>query len=98
MEYPWPGNIRELEHAIEHAVILCHGKTILPSHLPSEITEPLNFNESPANKKEPSDQTETVVEALNLTDWNKAKTCRLLGISRPELYRLITKYNIKKPS
>ncbi len=98
MEYPWPGNIRELEHAIEHAVILCHGKTILPGHLPSEITEHLHPETSPADKENPSDQTEAVIEALNQTDWNKAKTCRLLGISRPKLYRLITKYNIKKPS
>jgi len=98
MQYPWPGNIRELEHAIEHAVILCQGKTILPNHLPSEITEELTPYLSPENQELPNDRIETVVEALNQTDWNKAKTCRILDISRPKLYRLITKHNLKKPS
>ncbi len=98
MQYPWPGNIRELEHAIEHAIILCQGKTILPKHLPSEITEELTPDLPPANQELPNDQIETVVEALNRTDWNKAKTCRLLNISRPKLYRLITKHNLKKSS
>ena len=98
MQYPWPGNIRELKHAIEHAIILCQGKTILPNHLPSEITEELIPDLPPANKELPNNRIETVIEALNQTDWNKAKTCRLLDISRPKLYRLITKHNLKKPS
>jgi two-component system, NtrC family, response regulator HydG len=38
MRYPWPGNIRELEHAIEHSFVLCHGKSITLDHIPTEIT------------------------------------------------------------
>jgi two-component system, NtrC family, response regulator HydG len=37
MRYPWPGNIRELEHAIEHSFVLCHGKSITLDHIPLEI-------------------------------------------------------------
>jgi two-component system, NtrC family, response regulator HydG len=37
MRYPWPGNIRELEHAIEHSFVLCHGKNITLDHIPLEI-------------------------------------------------------------
>ena len=98
MQYSWPGNIRELEHAIEHAVILCHGKTIMPEHLPSELTENVIIKERRDYKKVSDDRIESLVDTLSQTDWNKAKTCRILGISRPKLYRLLTKYNIKKPS
>jgi len=97
MQYPWPGNIRELEHAIEHAIILCQGKTIIPEHLPPEITENISIKEPSAKKEVSPDMLETVVKTLNQTDWNKAKTCRSLGISRTRLYRLLTKYNLKKP-
>ncbi|MFH2124433.1 MAG: sigma 54-interacting transcriptional regulator [Pseudomonadota bacterium] len=36
--YPWPGNIRELEHVIERACVLCYGSTISTEHLPLEVT------------------------------------------------------------
>ncbi len=39
MRYTWPGNIRELEHAIEHAFVLCHGKNITLEHIPIEIID-----------------------------------------------------------
>jgi two-component system, NtrC family, nitrogen regulation response regulator GlnG len=35
--YAWPGNVRELKNAVEHAVILARGKTIMPEHLPPHI-------------------------------------------------------------
>ena len=39
--YDWPGNVRELKNAIDHAVILARGKTIMPEHLPSHILQSL---------------------------------------------------------
>ncbi|HYF51098.1 MAG TPA: sigma-54 dependent transcriptional regulator [Planctomycetota bacterium] len=45
--YDWPGNVRELKNAIEHAVILSRGSTILPEHLPSHILQNLR-GEDPA--------------------------------------------------
>jgi len=39
--YDWPGNVRELKNAIEHAIILARGKTIMPEHLPSHILQSL---------------------------------------------------------
>ncbi len=37
-EYPWPGNVRELRNAVEHAVVVARGRSILPEHLPEHIT------------------------------------------------------------
>ena len=38
-QYPFPGNVRELEHMMERAVALCGGKRILPAHLPADLRE-----------------------------------------------------------
>jgi two-component system, NtrC family, response regulator HydG len=44
MRYLWPGNIRELEHAIEHSFVLCHGKNITLDHIPMEIVNYSGLN------------------------------------------------------
>ena len=38
--HPLPGNVRELENAIEHAFVMCHDTEIKPEHLPPHITSP----------------------------------------------------------
>ena len=51
MRYPWPGNIRELEHAIEHSFVLCHGNSITVDHMPAEILDCSGLkNKSPHEK------------------------------------------------
>jgi PAS domain S-box-containing protein len=95
MRYPWPGNVRELENAMEHAFVLCRGDTITVEHLPAEIKDQLNF-QSPSLKRKTVRGQKAVIETLKKTDWNKAKTARLLGISRQTLYRTIKKYGIDK--
>lgn len=96
MHYPWPGNIRELEHSIEHAFVLCHAKSITIDHIPSEIKE---FSDAGPIGKGRSTQGSGVkiLRALEKAAWNKAKAARLLGISRQTLYRKIKKFNIVKP-
>ena len=51
LEYPWPSNIRELENAVEHAVVYCQDKVILPKHFPSHFWE----NANPGEKREEAD-------------------------------------------
>ncbi len=93
MQYPWPGNIRELEHAIEHAFVLCHGKSITLKHIPPEIRDynPLDYTEY---RQDESEGHKKILQALEQTEWNKAKAAKLLGISRQTLYRKIKENNI----
>ena len=94
MGYAWPGNIRELEHAVEHAFVLCQGKTIHPAHLPGEIWQTPG-GKTPKNAS--GIEREMILDMLEKTDWNKAKTARNLGIGRRTLYRKIAKFKISVP-
>jgi len=101
MEYPWQGNIRELEHTIEHAFILCRQNTIAVEHLPQELREFKNLSLSiPSKEKAWGDENEyqAILQSLEKTGWNKAKAARLLGMSRQTMYRKIEEYKIKIPS
>nr|QIV52800.1 sigma-54-dependent Fis family transcriptional regulator [uncultured bacterium] len=97
MEYEWYGNVRELEHAIEHAFVLCQGQTITVQHLPSELK---NFSKAGTKIRQRIflDEPEKIAQILRDTDWNKAKAARILGISRPTLYQKIKEYGISKSS
>jgi len=95
MEYSWPGNIRELEHTLEHAFILCNKSIITIEHLPSEFK---TFSKTvlalPKDRK--ADASQAILNALKRTAWNKAKAARLLGMSRRSIYRKIKEYKIVK--
>jgi PAS domain S-box-containing protein len=96
-KYPWPGNVRELEHTMEHAFVLCTRNTITFDTLPPDfMTESITMHRSVA----PTHQVgaEGIIDALEKTDWNKAKAARLLGIDRVTLYRKIKKYGISETS
>ena len=82
LDYSWPGNIRELEHAIEHGFILCRGHRLLPEHLPAEIR-----TGAEAVPAAPADSAYDLHSALKAAGGNKAKAARLLGISRRTFYR-----------
>ena len=89
MSYAWPGNVRELEHVIEHAFVLCHGRVITLEHIPSEVKdcESLGKIMRPKNYEKDKVSSQEIIKALSETGGNKAKAARLLGISRPTLYR-----------
>ena len=97
MRYPWPGNVREFQHAIEHAFVLCRGRMITMDDLPSEIRE-YGKKKPLTSERKAAGGPKAVLEALNRTDWNKAKASRLLGVSRQTIYRNIEKYGLTKPS
>ncbi|MEE9935156.1 MAG: sigma 54-interacting transcriptional regulator [Deltaproteobacteria bacterium] len=94
MQYSWPGNIRELEHAIEHAFILCRGQMISPEHLPAAISDSIETEKSKAKTlRFPARTTarDDILQALQKTGGNKTEAARLLGINRRTVYRKIHK-------
>ena len=101
--YDWPGNIRELEHCIERAVILSRGAEIKPEHLPTAI---LAHNESfipnPSSDLSLVEnllryEKELIVKALEENAWIQARAARALGLSRANLYQRIKRLEIQIP-
>ncbi len=93
MMYEWPGNIRELENAIERAVVVGKGKKIEPGDLP--IFRPEYREPPPKMSLKEMEQTH-IRQVLEETDWNIARSARLLEIDRTTLYSKIKKYDLQK--
>ena len=93
MIYDWPGNIRELENAIERAVVVGRQREIMPENLPIFCHEP-----PPATKAYSlKDVEKTHIErVLTETQWNIARSAKILGIDRSTLYSKIKRYDIEK--
>jgi transcriptional regulator of acetoin/glycerol metabolism len=89
MNYPWPGNIRELQHTIEHAFILCRTDVIELEHLPMEVL--------PENRPQLNPGTKNgVLQALEKTRWNITEAAKELNVSRQNLYRKMKYYKISR--
>ncbi|MBA7518245.1 Anaerobic nitric oxide reductase transcription regulator NorR [subsurface metagenome] len=99
LDYPWPGNVRQLEHAIEHAFIHCTGRIIQTGHLPDDIIQKASILVDRILKTEdPIDEIEkeVILEALKRNHWDREKTAKTLKISRITLWRKMKKYSIKQ--
>ncbi|GFO57883.1 sigma-54-dependent Fis family transcriptional regulator [Geomonas silvestris] len=86
--YLWPGNIRELQNAIEYAVVLCRGNQVELEDLPPEVRE-ATFRPSTAFgiRSLESVEREYIQSVLHALGDNKARTAEQLGISLATLYR-----------
>ena len=88
MEYDWPGNIRELEHAIEYAMISTTTKRIERAFLPATIRNSApGAAERPAAEPAGPDPAQQLRHVLEAHRWNASETARHLGISRTTLWR-----------
>jgi two-component system response regulator AtoC len=107
--YSWPGNIRELEHAIERAVAMTNTSVLFPEDFPPEIsrksTSSVSSGESSPMAEvsgvEPAvgsslEELEKahIVKVLNEVGYNKSKASEILGIDRATLYRKAQRYGI----
>jgi len=96
VSYGWPGNVRELRHAMEHAVILCQGQAIGLEHLPAELHAPAEPESAGLSLRPPGRlEREELIEALRSCGGKKAPAARLLGISRPTLYRKLREHGLE---
>jgi DNA-binding NtrC family response regulator len=105
LNYPWKGNVRELENCIERAIILCDGETILPEHitLNEKVLFESTFRNLPMNGtleetvKEATRiaETQRIIRALRETGGNKTKASELLRVSYKTLLTKIKDHNIK---
>lgn len=91
LEYPWPGNIRELKNVIGRAVLICQQEWISVSDLNIDIS--FQKEEEPLLAEEEKERT-LLLQTLEKVDGNRAKAARLLNISRTTLYEKLKKYHI----
>jgi DNA-binding NtrC family response regulator len=102
-EYSWPGNVRQLESAIERAILLSEGDLITAEDLPTEVRQEVG----PASEgafKLPAEginfedvERNLITQAMEQTDYNITKAAKLLGLTFRTLQYRLEKFGIKKP-
>jgi DNA-binding NtrC family response regulator len=108
LDYSWPGNVRQLESAIERAILLCEGDTVTPRDLPDEVrsrkTPGRSGDRQRGDKFEiPSEgfmwetfERDAIVQVLERNDWVIAKAAKMLGVSYRTLQYRIDKFGLKR--
>jgi len=102
MSYSWPGNVRQLESAIERAILLCEGNEISVEDLPVEIRQEgtsaaaFNFKLPPEGISFDEVERSLITQAMEQTNWNITRAAKLLGLSFRTLQYRLEKFGIKK--
>ncbi|MGC9022332.1 MAG: sigma 54-interacting transcriptional regulator, partial [Dissulfurimicrobium sp.] len=97
MKYPYPGNVRELEHIIQRTVTLLRGKVIRPSDLPDEIRAYQGEDIGILNARLDAVERRMIISALEQNGWNQTKAAAQLGISERVIRYKIQKHGIIRP-
>jgi DNA-binding NtrC family response regulator len=107
LDYSWPGNVRQLESAIERAILLCEGDKILPRDLPQEVLARKTLKSGDRARADrfelPADglnweehERDAIQQALDKSDWVIAKAAKMLGMSYRTLQYRIDKFGLKR--
>jgi len=96
--YDWPGNVRELSNVLERIIYACDGDTMQVRHLPFFLQRMSDGN----NKLQPTllrrlredMEKEALLHAIRISNDNKNKAAKLLGIHRTALYKKMKRLNI----
>jgi PAS domain S-box-containing protein len=100
LNYHYPGNVRELENILEHALIICQDDVIEPRHLPDFLQDSKKWLRQDyrlaAIVEAPEVDTERrrLLDVLKKNNWHRQKTARELGIDRTTLWRKMKKYDL----
>ena len=100
LNYTYPGNVRELENILEHALIICQEDKILPTHLPEYLhirpaagpvvpTAVVRSGSSSDNK-----ERDKLLATLQRHNWHRKRSARALGMDRTTLWRKMKKYGL----
>jgi transcriptional regulator with PAS, ATPase and Fis domain len=100
LNYTYPGNIREMENILEHALILCQESVLRRKHLPDYLRQRLPAAKSRPEKLEATTTSERtrILAALRRHSGNRSRTARALGLDRSTLWRKMQKYNLSEKS
>src|SRR6266478_1433280 len=102
-DYSWPGNVRQLESAIERAILLCEGDQITIDDLPLEVRQESRPVSEGAFKLPPEGisfedvERDLIMQAMEQTDYNITKSAKLLGLTFRTLQYRLEKFGIKRP-
>ncbi|NVL90560.1 MAG: sigma 54-interacting transcriptional regulator [Desulfobacterales bacterium] len=97
MFHQWPGNVRQLENAIEHAFVLCQEELIQLRHLPTQLIPENGSMLVPSGLTLKEVEKRAILEALQRNQWKKIVTARELGIDKNTLRRKIKRLYIVEP-
>src|SRR5205809_1163934 len=102
LDYSWPRNVRELQNAVEYAVVLARQNLIGVKELPTEVQLPSALQRTEHTMALRSGvqslddmEKSTILQALAQCHGNKKKAAELLGIQRPTLYNKLKRYAIE---
>ena len=88
----FPGNVRELENAIEHAIVMCDGDEIRVEHLPEQIVDESRTSNGIVVSEQ--SEKEVIAEALQRHQGNRAEVATELGMHRSTLWRKMKTYGL----
>jgi transcriptional regulator with PAS, ATPase and Fis domain len=93
LNYPFPGNVRELENLMEQTFVRCRQNVITAENLPADFHKYFESHTLSADLS-PEDEADAIRDALGQARGNKSEAARLLGMSRRTIYRKMEKYGI----
>jgi len=95
-KYAWPGNVRQLENAVERLVLLAAGPEVRPQDLPDFMTgENSDSKELPHELNVGEFEKQLILQALEKMGGNQTRAAQFLGMSRRVLAYRLEKYNLK---
>ena len=94
-KYSWPGNIRELQHAVERAIIMSDTEVLQPQDFLLHRSEHAEYGTHAESFKLDDVEKITILKAIDKHEGNISKAAKELGLTRASLYRRLEKYGLQ---